>query len=321
MAYHSTVSYEIVVSATVKDSPPWPSLSIVCCWSAETTSRETADARLNAANASAKTTARSARPPCARSSRRRPTSPSLRARSDEGHELALVVLSGLSAVHGRLRRTVREEDHGREGEDAVASGETRLLVDVHADEANAGAPGLRERSQVWLDRVARLAPGRPEVDDHGDGRGEHLALERRPVDHLHDLEPAGERSEPEQRDLPHRLGHDRARHLRRARATLDEGDRNLLHPEAAAADPVRRLDLDRIAVGRERVEVDRLECRPPEALDPAGEVPHAQAQEDLRVEAAAARHDAAQETPVGRATARRVARAEHEVGVVRPRDQ
>ena len=37
---------------------------------------------------------------------------------------------------------------------------------------------VRDRAQVRLDRLARLAPRRPEVDDDRHGGGEHLVRER-----------------------------------------------------------------------------------------------------------------------------------------------
>ena len=88
-------------------------------------------------------------------------------------------------MDGRLRITLGEEDDRREGEDAVASREPGLLVDVHPHESHTFAPLVGEPDQVRLDRVARLAPRGPEVDDHGHGRTQDLLLELRPADRVH----------------------------------------------------------------------------------------------------------------------------------------
>ncbi len=64
-------------------------------------------------------------------------------------------------------------------------GESRLFVDVHAHEPGSLAPLRGEAFEVRRDRVAWLAPRRPEVDDDGNGRCQHLGLERRGADLLH----------------------------------------------------------------------------------------------------------------------------------------
>src|SRR5262249_14603034 len=79
-----------------------------------------------------------------------------------------------------------EEHHGRQREDPVARRQARLLVDVHADEPHPPVPLLGDVDEVRLDRVTRLAPRRPEVDDHGYRGREHLALERRRIHHPQD---------------------------------------------------------------------------------------------------------------------------------------
>ena len=61
------------------------------------------------------------------------------------------------------------------------------------------------------------------------------------------------------RHLEHRLDDDRAVHLRLADAPVDERDRDLDHGEAGPQRAVGRLDLEAVAPGRDRVEVDRLQ--------------------------------------------------------------
>src|SRR5688572_9370688 len=53
------------------------------------------------------------------------------------------------------------------------------------------------------------------------------------------------------RNAPDGLEHDRPRHLRPADLPVDERDRHLDDAEACAERAVRRLDLERIALGRD----------------------------------------------------------------------
>ena len=129
-------------------------------------------------------------------------------------------------------------------------------------------------------------------------------------------------AQPQQRHLPDRLEHDRARHLRAADLAVDEADRHLPDAEALAQRAVGQLDLERVAARVHRVEVDRLEHGAPEALEAAGQVAHRHAEHEPRVERAAGRdRRAGRSAPVLDAAARDVARAEHEVGVLRRREQ
>src|SRR5262249_48675316 len=129
------------------------------------------------------------------------------------------------------------------------------------------------------------------------------------------LQPAEERAEPQQRDLPRRLEHDRAAHFRAALLAVDEADRDLDHAEALAQRPVRRLDLERVAARGDRAQVDRLEHGAPVTLEAAGEVADPDAEQRPRVEGAAGRDEAPHEPPVVDLASRHVAGAEHEVGV------
>jgi hypothetical protein len=61
--------------------------------------------------------------------------------------------------HGALRLAAREQDHGRDREDGEAGRKPDLLVDVHAGDLDG------ELLEDRLERLARPAPGRPEVDE------------------------------------------------------------------------------------------------------------------------------------------------------------
>jgi len=72
----------------------------------------------------------------------------------------------------------------------------------------------------------------------------------------------------------------------------------------------------------DRVEVDRLEHLAPVALEAAGQITHAHAEENPGVERASRRHEPAERTPVADRAAADVARSEHDVGAfVGGRDQ
>src|SRR5437773_34836 len=81
-----------------------------------------------------------------------------------------------------------------------------------------------------------------------------------------------ESPEPHERHLPHRLEHDRPAHLRVSLLAVAERDRHLDDAEAGPRCAVGRFDLEGVALGVDRVEVDRLEHAAAEALEAAGEV-------------------------------------------------
>src|SRR5689334_7012242 len=72
------------------------------------------------------------------------------------------------------------------------------------------------------------------------------------------LQTARQASQPHERHLPHRFEHDRAAHLRVAVLAVDERDRHLDHAEAGTQDAIGGLDLECVATGVDRGEVDRL---------------------------------------------------------------
>ncbi len=81
-------------------------------------------------------------------------------------------------------------------------------------------------------------------------RREAVAAPRQPF-------PEVGRAEPPHH--PDRFPDDAPRHLRDADAAVGEGDRDLDDPEAAPPREEVHLDLERVAVGTDTVQVDRLE--------------------------------------------------------------
>jgi hypothetical protein len=112
------------------------------------------------------------------------------------------------------------------------------------------------------------------------------------------------------------LEDDPARHLGLADAPVAERDRGLADSSAEAARAVRHLDLEHVAAGVDAVERDRGECCGAPRLEPPGQVPHPQPQDQPGEEAAAARDDLAADAPVLDSPALDVARTDDEVGPV-----
>ena len=65
-------------------------------------------------------------------------------------------------------------------------------------------------------------------------------------------------------------------------AAIAKHDRHLDHLEAAADRPVGHLDLEGVAAGRDRVEVDRLQHLAAEALEATGQVADVDAEDEPR---------------------------------------
>ena len=97
---------------------------------------------------------------------------------------------------------------------------------------------------------------------------------------------------------------------------VDERDRHLDHLEAGPFRAVCQLDLERVALGAHRVQVEPLEHAPPEALEAAGRVLTPMRRKKPRVGGGAARDEPAHYAPVPDAPALHVARAEHQVGAL-----
>src|SRR2546430_178249 len=102
------------------------------------------------------------------------------------------------------------------------------------------------------------------------------------------LQTTPQRGDAEQRDLPDRLEHDRAAHLRAAGFAVDEPDRNLDDAEARPQRAVGRLDLERVAAAADPVEVDPLAHRAAVALEAPGQCADPRADNDLGVDRATA---------------------------------
>src|SRR3954471_4054094 len=97
------------------------------------------------------------------------------------------------------------------------------------------------------------------------------------------LQTAEEGADTEKRHLPDRLEHDRAAHLRAAVLAVDEGDRHLDDAEAGPQRAVGGLDLEGVAARVDRAQVELLQHLAAEALEAAGQVVHADAEQDARV--------------------------------------
>src|SRR6478752_7548152 len=120
-------------------------------------------------------------------------------------------------------------------------------------------------------------------------------------------------AQAQQSHAPHGFEHDSAAHLRVPDRAIVEDDRYLDHPEAATLGAVGQLDLEGVALGGDRVEVERLEHGAPEALEAAGRILDAHPQPRRRVQRAAAGDRAANQPPVADPAPGDVAGAECDV--------
>src|SRR5437867_11575254 len=130
------------------------------------------------------------------------------------------------------------------------------------------------------------------------------------------LERAEEIEETQAPDHPHRLSDDLARHLRGARAAVDEHDRDLLDPESLSPCLEADLDLEGVAVRADAGPVDRLENLAAETLEAAGEILDAHAGDDPAVDVGAVREDQPRKGPVDDRDAVKRARAENEICIL-----
>src|SRR5947209_1263298 len=80
-------------------------------------------------------------------------------------------------------------------------------------------------------------------------------------------ELSAQRSEPELRHARDRFEEDRAAHLRLAGRPVGEADRHLHHLEPCSYRAVRPFDLEGIALGVDRLEIDAFEHLAPVALE------------------------------------------------------
>ena len=131
------------------------------------------------------------------------------------------------------------------------------------------------------------------------------------------------RAAPAARPAAQREGHadalqrDRQRHLRLAGDALAEDERDLLDALAHEVGELGGLDLEGVAGGQHRVEVELGERARAPQLEAAAEVVEGQAEDELGARAAHAAEHAAGRRPAGRPAAGHVAVAEHEVGLAR----
>src|ERR687890_1935667 len=81
------------------------------------------------------------------------------------------------AYDALLLLAVLEEDEGRDALDAVALRDLRVVVHVELDDRGGVPEVLRDGLDRRRQHPAGRAPGRPEVDEHGLVRLEHVRLE------------------------------------------------------------------------------------------------------------------------------------------------
>src|SRR5919109_5110917 len=94
--------------------------------------------------------------------------------------------------------------------------------------------------------------------------------------------------EPQRRDLERRLDDDRPRHLRLPNPAVAKRDRDLDDVEPRAHRAVGHLDLKRVALRADGLELDALQGAPSPALEPARHVPDPQPEHGTGVGAAPA---------------------------------
>src|SRR5439155_16971093 len=112
------------------------------------------------------------------------------------------------------------------------------------------------------------------------------------------------------------FGKDRAGHLRLSDTSVDEDDRGLDQSHTALQRTVFHLDLEAVAIARDRREVDRLQRATTPADESGGDVTHVDAQNRTRVVARATRQELSTDAPVLGAATRYVARADHGVRAI-----
>src|SRR5262245_60965579 len=100
-------------------------------------------------------------------------------------------------------------------------------------------------------------------------------------------------------------------------ATVHEHDRDLLDPESTLPAAKRHLDLESVPLGADPVERNALERAPAEALETPGRVGERHAGDEARVHVRAVREDEPRQRPVDDGDAVQVARAQHDVGILR----
>src|SRR5205807_7100908 len=89
----------------------------------------------------------------------------------------------------------------------------------------------------------------------------------------------GGRIETDLPDHPQRLGDDGAAHLALADAAVGEDDRDFTDGETALQGSIGQLDLEGVPTGPDAVEIDALQHFAAEALEAAGQVADADAED------------------------------------------
>ena len=235
------------------------------------------------------------------------------------------------AEHERVDRQRRRTEQPRRGQQAAADHlQVRVargrVVHVGGEEERERLPAIGSASKAPSSpsRYAAVSrrPGgllqRPSVEDdaHAGRRGlVRSGAESRRADRRRAAPPRPNSSSSAQLDDDdERLDDDPPRHLALPDATIAERDRHLADPGARPAGTERHLDLEHVAAGVDALERDRREGRRSPCLEPASQVVRSQSQDGPREDRAAARDDPPADPPVDHAAARRIARADDEVG-------
>src|SRR4029077_8582389 len=98
--------------------------------------------------------------------------------SDRGGDPLLELLLWLGADLARRQLTVLEQHQGRNRHDAVLGGNAWVLVDVELDDLHLAVERIGDFFQGRGNHPARTAPFRPEINDHGTARLEHVLVKR-----------------------------------------------------------------------------------------------------------------------------------------------
>ena len=161
-----------------------------------------------------------------------------------------------------------------------------MVVDVELREPEPALVLAREVGEERLDRLARPAPRRGELDEHRHvGRRTSRRTSRRSVDDHSRPRSAFQRSTGTCRiastTIPPLI-------FDSPDPAVDERDRDLDHAEPGPERAVGALDLEPVAARRDRVEIDRLEHPRRKHLKPPVRSRTRDAEHEPRVERAAA---------------------------------
>ncbi len=130
------------------------------------------------------------------------------------------------------------------------------------------------------------------------------------------MEPARQLPPPHPPDHPDRLPDDALAHLARADVTIDEDDRHLAHPEPRVPGAEHRLDLERVAVGADGVDVQPLEHPAVIAFEAARQIVERKPRHDPRVPVGGPGKEQPPHRPVNDRHSAHVARSDDDVEIL-----